>query len=207
MVIYRNCFLQQLKEILAKQKELGVEEAEIPSHYLSDSEELGHGGQKNKGPLHKNGKLQKRLGKRGRHDKKGRLPKKQRSQDNGSTYVSSVSQRKPTLLQKLLAKDIKRDKCRVLQAFRFMVLNSFFKDWPEKPLNFPNVIVKESGCGDDVVEEMLLLAGKDVSDLGANTIVEKAGDDHNENSDDDDDENNDVDDDNDDVQEEGEIIN
>ena len=40
-----------------------------------------------------------------------------------------------------------------MQAFRFMVMNSFFKDWPEKPLSFPKVIVNETGIASEVTEE------------------------------------------------------
>ncbi|KAH7548399.1 hypothetical protein JRO89_XS14G0119600 [Xanthoceras sorbifolium] len=109
---------EQLKEILAKQAELGVEVAEIPSHYLSDSEKQPYGREENTRP-------------------------------------------KPTLLQKLLSTDIRRDKSRLLQAFRFMVMNTFFKDLPEKPLKFPLVIVKENGFSEEVVEEKALFVGKD----------------------------------------------
>lgn len=213
MVIYRNSFLQQLREILNKQKELGVLVEE--SHSLLDSKEQELGRDENRGPLPKNGRLKKNFGKRGRYDKKDRLAKTRRLHDNGSSDVSSLNQRKPTLLQKLLDADVRRDRSRLLQVFRFMMLNSFFKDWPEKPLNFPAVMVKESGCGDNVVKEMSLLAGKYVSELGANTMVERVGDRDNDGDDvndddvkdDDDNEDSSEDENDNDVQEEGEIIN
>ncbi|KAH7536826.1 hypothetical protein FEM48_Zijuj03G0027600 [Ziziphus jujuba var. spinosa] len=154
---------QQLKEILAKQAELGVEVAEIPSHYLSDSKKQGHGREESRGPMTRNERLQNKFDKRGRYDKKDRFGKKRRLHNDGSSDVPSLSRRKPTLLQKLLDTDVRRDKSRLLQVFRFMSLNSFFKDWPGKPLDFPSVIVKESGCGDNVVEATSPHAGKDVA--------------------------------------------
>ncbi|KAF3434339.1 hypothetical protein FNV43_RR25442 [Rhamnella rubrinervis] len=199
---------EQLREILNRQKELGVLVEESQS--LLDLKEQKHGTDENRGPLPKNGRLKKNFGKRLRYSKTDRLTKKQRLHDNGSSDVSSLNQRKPTLLQKLLDADVRRDKRRLLQAFRFMMLNSFFKDWPKKPLNFPSVIVKESGCGDNVVEEMSLLGGKYVSELGANTMVERVGDLDDKDGDDDDDNSNEAgseDENDDDVQEEGEIIN
>lgn len=191
-------FWQQLKEILAKQAELGVEVAEIPSYYLSDSKkQQGHGREESRGPMTKNGRFQNKFGKRGRYDKKDRFAKKQRLHGNDSSDVPSLSWRKPTLLQKLLDTDVRRDKSRLLQVFRFMTLNSFFKDWPEKSLNFPSVVVKESGCGGTVVGEMSPCEGNDFSQVCVKTMDEVV-----DNGDEEDDDENDKD-----VQEEGEIIN
>ncbi|GKU91462.1 hypothetical protein SLEP1_g5333 [Rubroshorea leprosula] len=139
---------EQLKEVLAKQAELGVEVAEIPSSYLSDSEKRVHGEERDTG-----GRFQRRNNRRGRFDKKSQFVKKQRLTDQDSLNVPSFNQRKPTLLEKLLSADIRKDKSRLLQVFRFMVMNSFFKDWPEKSLKFPLVVVKESGYEGDKVEE------------------------------------------------------
>ncbi|XP_020598779.1 nuclear fragile X mental retardation-interacting protein 1-like [Phalaenopsis equestris] len=55
-----------------------------------------------------------------------------------------VKKREPTLLRKLLNADIRRDKSQLLQAFRFMVLNSFFKSVPDKPLVFPIITAKNA---------------------------------------------------------------
>ncbi|KAJ4720500.1 Nuclear fragile X mental retardation-interacting protein 1, conserved domain protein [Melia azedarach] len=201
---------EQLKEILAKQAELGVEVAEIPSHYLSDSEKLVHGREKNARPLNKRGRFQNKHDKRGRYNRREQFAKKQKLEDNDSSKTSSFNKRKPTLLQKLLSTDIKRDKSRLLQAFRFMVMNSFFKDWPEKPLKFPSVIVKESGVAGKLIEDKSLLVGKDVSEGSSRTTVENfdhAGDgndneneekwNHNIQVSDDENDNNDEDDEND----------
>jgi len=51
--------------------------------------------------------------------------------------------REPTLLQKLLSSDIKRDRHRLLHTFKFMALNNFFEDWADKPLQFPIVKVNQ----------------------------------------------------------------
>ena len=160
--------MQQLREILAKQAELGVEVAEIPRHYLSDSEKQQvHGREENnnKAAFGKKERFQNRGNKRRRHDRKQwqrhdqeeGFSKKQRLAGNDSGYAGVSNNqpppiiKKPTLLQKLLNSDIKRDKTHLLQVFRFMVMNSFFKDWPEKPLKFPSVVVKETGRQGEVV--------------------------------------------------------
>ncbi|PON59142.1 Nuclear fragile X mental retardation-interacting protein 1, conserved domain containing protein [Trema orientale] len=176
---------EQLKEILAKQAELGVEVAEIPGCYLSDPKQQGQGREENGRPLNKKGRLHKKFDKRGRYDKKDRYSKKQRLNDNPSSDVPLVSKRKPSLLEKLLSADITRDKSHLLQAFRFMVMNSFFKDGPDKPLTFPSVIVKEGSGEDGVVEQSFPHAGKGVSEVRDETVVRKTG------------ENDDIDDDND----------
>ncbi|KAL5801014.1 hypothetical protein ACOSQ3_032646 [Xanthoceras sorbifolium] len=152
---------EQLKEILAKQAELGVEVAEIPSHYLSDSEKQPYGREENTRPLTKRGRFQNKHDKRGRYNRKDADTKKQKLLEKDSLKTTSSYKRKPTLLQKLLSTDIRRDKSRLLQAFRFMVMNTFFKDLPEKPLKFPLVIVKENGFSEEVVEEKALFVGKD----------------------------------------------
>ncbi|KAM6600422.1 hypothetical protein CsatA_020031 [Cannabis sativa] len=140
---------EQLKEILAKQAELGIEVAEIPGCSLK--EENGR-------PLNEKGRFPNKFDKRRRSDKRERYPKKRRMNDNNnnnaSSNVPSLSIRKPTLLEKLLSADITRDKSYLLQAFRFMVANSFFKDGADKPLTFPSVIFKEKSSEDGgIVEE------------------------------------------------------
>lgn len=159
----------QLKEILAKQAELGVEVAEVPSYYLSDSEKQGQGREENRMPMNKKGRFRK-----GRYDKR-EFAKKQRLADKDSSGVPSLNKRNPTLLQKLLSADIKRDKSHLLQVFRFMVTNSFFTDWPDKPLKFPLVIVKEGGCEGQVVEEKSSPVGKD-AEGSSKTVVTNSHD-------------------------------
>ncbi|KAJ6773220.1 NUCLEAR FRAGILE X MENTAL RETARDATION PROTEIN INTERACTING PROTEIN 1 [Salix koriyanagi] len=190
---------KQLKEILAKQAELGVEVAEIPPEYMLDSEKLGvevaetptsylldseklgveaaeipphhlldsqkqeHGRGDNRKSLTKKGRF------RNKHDRRGRYKKKDRS--DMQTGLENED-RKPTLLEKLLCADIRRDKHRLLQVFRFMVANSFFKDWSDKPLKFPSVVVKEDGCEDEQQEEKSSLAGEEASEVRNNTAVE-----------------------------------
>ncbi|KAJ8635219.1 hypothetical protein MRB53_009486 [Persea americana] len=131
---------QQLREILAKQAEMGLEVAELPPNYLSESEnQTGNGDarrlQKKRGKFRN--KLNKRDKKHGQRDQKA---KNQRSISN---------KREPTLLQKLLSTEINRDKSHLLQVLRFMVLNNFFKDYPEKPLEFPLITAKDVGFIED----------------------------------------------------------
>lgn len=161
-----NINFQQLKEILAKQAELGVEVAEVPSHYLLDSEKPP-GREENNRQLPKKGRFQNKFNKRGRRNRGDRLAKKQRLEEKDSSNVLSLNKRMPTLLQKLLSADIGRDKRRLLQVFRFMVMNSFFKDWPNKPLKFPLVMVNESWCEDDAIEEKSSAVDKDAEDDGS----------------------------------------
>ncbi|PSS26736.1 Nuclear fragile X mental retardation-interacting protein 1, conserved domain protein [Actinidia chinensis var. chinensis] len=184
---------QQLKEVLAKQAELGCEVAEIPSSYLSDSEKQVHGREVDKKAFPKKEKFQNKSNKRGRNRQKERFTKKQRltdhgdssnspSQDkrfsekqnladNGSRTNPSLNKKQPTLLQKLLSADIRKDKRHILQVFRFMVMNSFFKDCPEKPLRFPLVIVKDTASEGEVVEEKTRSLGRGVSDTYNKTSI------------------------------------
>ncbi|KAJ6349802.1 hypothetical protein OIU78_006070 [Salix suchowensis] len=140
---------KQLKEILAKQAELGVEVAEIPPDYLLDSEKLGvqvaeisppqvlnseklgvevaeipprhlldskkqeHGREDNRRSLTKKGKFWNKHDKGGRYNKKGRSAKQ---------VGSANEERKPTLLEKLLSADLKRDKHQLLQWPKKMVM-------------------------------------------------------------------------------------
>lgn len=126
--------MQQLHEVLAKQAELGVEVAEVPSYYLSNSEK---------------GKFQNNRHNKRRHGDRDKFSKKPRFEDENLSQESSVITREPTLLEKLLSADIKREKSQLLQVFRFMVMNSFFKEFPEQPLKLPLVMVEETGCEHD----------------------------------------------------------
>ncbi|CAA7406139.1 unnamed protein product [Spirodela intermedia] len=121
---------RQLKEVLAKQMELGFEAAEVPSSYLLDLEK--------EQPLE--ARSTNKRGKRGRGSDKWQS-KKQRTR-NGPPPPPPAE---PTLLQKLLNSEIKRDRSRLLQAFRFMAMNAFFDHWPSKSLEYPLVTVGASG--------------------------------------------------------------
>ncbi|XP_022745233.1 uncharacterized protein LOC111295766 isoform X2 [Durio zibethinus] len=163
---------EQLKEILAKQAELGVEVAEIPSHYLLGSEKKVNRREENSRPATKRGRFEMRHDKRGRFDKRDRFSKKQRSINEESFGGTSFNKRSPTLLQKLLSADIRKDKSRLLQVFRFMVINSFFKDWPEKPLKFPLVVVKDGLSEGEIVQEKPLPVGKDNIEVCNKTMIQ-----------------------------------
>lgn len=186
--------LQQLKEILAKQAELGVEVAEIPGCYLSDPKKQGQGREENGRSFAKTGKLHNKFDKQARNNNKDRYSKRQRLNENGSPTVPFVSRKEPTLLQKLHSADVKRDKSCLLQALRFMVMNSFFKDWPDKPLKFPAVIIKD-GSGEDnngMVGNMCQTAVKVDVEHNDNTVIEKIDDnDHSHDDIDNDDDNDD----------------
>ncbi|CAI9282239.1 unnamed protein product [Lactuca saligna] len=153
---------QQLKEILTKQAELGCEVADIPSHYLSGPEKHI---QKHEKERFKKGKFQKKRGNKFQND---RITKKTRSENPNKP---TENKRDPSLLQKLLTKDIKRDQNHLLQVFRFMVVNSFFSGQPKKPLRFPDVIVRETGAGEVAGE----VAGEPDSLVveGGEKVVEK----------------------------------
>ncbi|KAL3349342.1 hypothetical protein AABB24_022462 [Solanum stoloniferum] len=188
---------QQLKEILAKQAELGFEVAEIPSSYLSDTDKQVDG-MEQKRPLSRKERFQKRFNKKEKFNRNDRFSKKRRfgnsdssntcdqkgfpagKQDVNRESVTQVtkSARESTLLQKLLSSDIRRDKRRLLQVFRFMTMNSFFKDQPGKPLRFPRVLLKETGKEIEAAEEI-----SDVID----TNIEKSSssDDDNDNNEED----------------------
>ncbi|KAE8724320.1 Region-like protein isoform 2 [Hibiscus syriacus] len=162
---------EQLKEILEKQAELGVEVAEIPSHYLLGSEKKVDGREENHRLSTKRGRFGSRNDKRGKLDKRDRFPKKHRSTTVESFDGTSFNKRSPTLLQKLLSADIRKDKSRLLQVFRFMAMNSFFKDWPEKPLKFPVVIVKDGVSEGEIIEEKPLLGGEDNIEICNNGVT------------------------------------
>ncbi|CAN4108550.1 unnamed protein product [Withania somnifera] len=168
-----NLRRQQLKEILAKQAELGFEVAEIPSTYLSDTEKQVDGREQRR-PLSKKERFQKRFNKRDKFNRNDRFSKKRRFGNSDSSNIcdqkgfpagkmdvnresvtqTTKSSREPTLLEKLLSSDIRRDKRRLLQVFRFMTMNSFFKDCPEKPLRFPQVLLRETGKEIEAAEEI-----------------------------------------------------
>ncbi|WCJ41434.1 hypothetical protein M5689_022304 [Euphorbia peplus] len=154
---------EQLKEILAKQAELGVEVAEIPSHYFSDSEKQVNLRAVNGNTSSKRGKSWNKHGKRGRHNRRDR-----------SSKISPFNRKEQTLLQKLLSADARRDKFHLLQAFRFMVANKFFHDFPEKTLEFPQIIVKEEEARNGAESGKSEHSGKDNPKTSNKRTVENA---------------------------------
>lgn len=164
---------QQLKEILAKQAELGCEIAEIPPSYLSDMERP-HNGVDSRGAFSKKNKNQYNPNKRGRFGKQNSFSKNQKignhnprtrePRDDDDDHHSKEqrygvnnspalqSKREPSLWKKLVGGDTNRDTRQLLQVLRFMVMNSFFAD-NDKPLQFPSVIVKESAPEEPLKDE------------------------------------------------------
>ncbi|OMO69856.1 hypothetical protein COLO4_28900 [Corchorus olitorius] len=176
---------EQLKDILAKQAQLGVEVAEIPSHYLLGSEKKVNGRGESNGPSTKRGRFEKH-DKGGKSEKRDRFSRKRRSTNEESCEGPSSSKRSPTLLQKLLGADIRKDKSRLLQVFRFMVINSFFKDWPEKPLKYPVVVVRDGLCDSEIVQGNPLLVGNEDIEACNKSMIQSIGDgdiDHHKNKD------------------------
>lgn len=148
-----------MKEVLAKQQELGFEAAEVPRHYLV--------GSKNQVYSSSRDRTQNRFNnKRGRHEGRGRFHDRRdfSSHSENTRNACEMEAKEPTLLKKLLSAEIKADKHRILHAFRFMLLNSFFNKWPDKQLKFPPVMVKATGMDSEItkgnVEEMKELEGQ-----------------------------------------------
>lgn len=76
----------------------------------------------------------------GRHDRRGgkRGGFSREAHEMRRVQESQRRKREPSLLEKLLAKDIRRDRSYLLQAIRFFVMNEFLTDYgPEKRLVFP----------------------------------------------------------------------
>ncbi|KAK8480302.1 hypothetical protein V6N11_044539 [Hibiscus sabdariffa] len=161
---------EQLKEILAKQAELGVEVAEIPSHHLLGSEKKVNGREENCRLSTKRGRFGMRNDKRGKPDMRDCFSKKPSSTTEESFDGTCFNKRSPTLLQKLLSAEKRKDKSRLLQVFRFMIMNSFFKDWPEKPLKFPVVVAKVGVSEGEIIEEKPLLGAEDNIKVCNNTM-------------------------------------
>ncbi|OAY69379.1 hypothetical protein ACMD2_01024 [Ananas comosus] len=134
---------QQLKEVLVKQAELGFEAPEIPPGYLSEPEGQLNGKPNERKTLNRSdGSLNRYNNKRGKYNQRDRRGKKPKLKKEPTTPAPVA--REPTLLRKLLNTEIKGDKSRLLQAFRFVLLNSFFESWPEKPLEFPSITVQDT---------------------------------------------------------------
>ncbi|CAM0883117.1 unnamed protein product [Alopecurus aequalis] len=153
---------RELKKVVAKQKELGLELCELPPGYLSETEGQPKEPQGNgKESKWKTQDRDSRFGNRGR----GRGNKRPRNNDRRDFQSkrprewnpshAMVEIREPTLLQKLISSDIKRDRHRLLHTFKFMAQNNFFKDWPDKPLEFPSVKVNQIELDFDIDPEDL----------------------------------------------------
>ncbi|KAI5435588.1 hypothetical protein KIW84_022124, partial [Lathyrus oleraceus] len=162
--IDREVLQRELKEVLAKQAELGVEVAEIPSYYLKNAANQGLQSEENETPFTNKRKFKNKA--RRNPNKRRRNGKKQKLADKDFLE----NKKKPTLLQKLLSADIVRDQSYLFQVFRFMTANSFLKDYPDKPLVYPPVLVKEMGS--EVYDgKKHLHGGKDVVEDGTKGIV------------------------------------
>ncbi|XP_061358420.1 uncharacterized protein LOC133302629 isoform X2 [Gastrolobium bilobum] len=118
-VIDREVLQRELREILAKQAELGIEVAEIPSYYLKGSENQGLQSE-GKNTFTDKRKFQNKFNKKS--DRKGRFAKKQKFADKDFSESPSLNKRKPTLLHKLLSADIKRDKSHLFQKLDLKVV-------------------------------------------------------------------------------------
>ncbi|KAI5435591.1 hypothetical protein KIW84_022124 [Lathyrus oleraceus] len=162
--IDREVLQRELKEVLAKQAELGVEVAEIPSYYLKNAANQGLQSEENETPFTNKRKFKNKA--RRNPNKRRRNGKKQKLADKDFLE----NKKKPTLLQKLLSADIVRDQSYLFQVFRFMTANSFLKDYPDKPLVYPPVLVKEMGS--EVYDgKKHLHGGKDVVEDGTKGIT------------------------------------
>lgn len=137
--------MQELKKVLAKQQELGFELPELPPGYLSETEDQGD----ERKSKWKTQRGDSRFGnrnsniKRPRFDRGDTRSKRPKVWNNTRDAAAMPKFREPTLLQKLLSSDIKRDRHRLLHTFKFMAMNNFFKDLPDKPLEFPSVKVNQ----------------------------------------------------------------
>ncbi|KAE9585034.1 putative nuclear fragile X mental retardation-interacting protein [Lupinus albus] len=187
-VIDREVLQKELKEVLAKQAELGVEVAEIPSYYLKDSKSQGPQGE-GKNKFTDKRKFDNKFDKKSDR-RRGRFGKKRKFEaDKDFSKGPSLNKREPTLLEKLLSADIKRDNSHLFQVFRFMVMNSFFKDFHDKPLIYPPVVV----TSESVAEEKYLDTRKDVLDGGDERTDQKIVRHNNDNGNDSEDEESDED--------------
>ena len=92
----------------------------------------------------------------GKHERRPSLKKVKkpnRSRDTKAVYVPS----EPTLLEKLLAREMRMDRSKLLQAFRFFVLNDFLVPYSEgkQPLKYPANIESSDtlSCGQNPEED------------------------------------------------------
>ncbi|XP_024534105.1 uncharacterized protein LOC112347443 [Selaginella moellendorffii] len=153
---------ESMKQILARQAELGCQIAEIPSYYLSQryTEKKTSLGRPSKAPRASEDQEGSRVFHSGRrqgrkicvffqkgHCKKGRRchflhdtannndEERKDSRSENAKAERVQKEREPTLLAKLLSSEIKRDKSHLLQCFRFFVNNRFLEDHhPGAPL-------------------------------------------------------------------------
>ncbi|KAJ9541412.1 LOW QUALITY PROTEIN: hypothetical protein OSB04_027918 [Centaurea solstitialis] len=134
---------QQLQEILTKQAELGCEVADVPSYYLSGPEKQRiPRGKKQEREEYKKGKKKKfQDKKRGRAAVEGDDEGMTKKTRQDSANNNNKPKQRPSLLQKLLTRDIKRDKNHLLQVHS----NQLFLHWGDS-LRFPSVIVRETNA-------------------------------------------------------------
>ncbi|KAF5198018.1 Gata zinc finger protein [Thalictrum thalictroides] len=158
---------QQLKEILAKQAELGVEVAEVPRDYLLELESKLNENEQDR-TSSKKGKFQKRGGKRQKRGGVGRYNKKQKLEDSESFPRPAMNKKNPSLLEKLLGADLKRDKSHLLQTFRFMgneVVYEIAKkdnveDFEEQVTSHEDVADGSDGENEDITDEHVKIASQ-----------------------------------------------
>ncbi|KAI5396060.1 hypothetical protein KIW84_062305 [Lathyrus oleraceus] len=115
--IDREVLQRELKEVLAKQAELGVEVAEIPSYYLKNAANQGLQSEENETPFTNKRKFKNKA--RRNPNKRRRNGKKQKLADKDFLE----NKKKPTLLQKLLSANIVRDQSYLFQKWglKFMM--------------------------------------------------------------------------------------
>ncbi|KAG0539867.1 hypothetical protein BDA96_03G359100 [Sorghum bicolor] len=144
---------QELKEVLAKQQELGFDLPELPPGYLSETGDQCIENKNNRKAQCRDSHFGNRSNnnKRPRYERGGFQSKRSKVWNRTPCADDAMAKsREPTLLQKLLSSDIKRDRHRLLHVFKFMTLNNFFKDWPDKPLQFPSVKVNQIEIGSTI---------------------------------------------------------
>ncbi|KAF0892115.1 hypothetical protein E2562_013492 [Oryza meyeriana var. granulata] len=169
---------QELKEVLAKQKELGFELPELPPGYLSENEDQGNERKSNWNTQRRDCRFGNHANnKRSRYDRKDFQSKRAKvwNQTRGDDGAM-VKSREPSLLQKLLSSDVKRDRHRLLHTFKFMILNNFFSDYPDKPLEFPSVKVNQIELESNVAAEDLDEVMNNETTKGSNLDLKENGD-------------------------------
>ncbi|GAQ88045.1 Zinc finger domain containing protein [Klebsormidium nitens] len=132
----------RLREILQQQRALGVVGSETEAAAMLDGGKRqaveGPGGRPERGVCFFFLKGHCRKGRRCQflHQRTPRGERGPGGPGNDRRRQNQVAKRAPTLLEKLLAPEIRKDKSHLLQSFRFMVNNNFFLEWPQQPLKY-----------------------------------------------------------------------
>ncbi|KAK9815260.1 hypothetical protein WJX72_000809 [[Myrmecia] bisecta] len=134
-----------LQEVLRKQRAMGLDRAAGTSDMILDSPGMGRG----YGRGFDQGRGRGARGGRGGRFDGGRFPDARHAEwqpaENQQAGQDAGMEAPPTLLQKLLAKDIRRDRSHLLQCLRFLVDNNYLLDLGKKPLVFPLPPAQDSG--------------------------------------------------------------